>query len=74
MRHTSKRIYRLLELDGYARIDYRLADDGTLYFLDANPNPEIAESEEFSMAAQHAGIEYPELLRRIVRLGLRRSA
>jgi D-alanine-D-alanine ligase len=70
---TSKRIYRLLELDGYARIDYRLAADGSLYFLDANPNPEIAESEELAMAAKHVGMTYPELLTRVVNLGLRRS-
>ncbi|HSJ63543.1 MAG TPA: ATP-grasp domain-containing protein [Gemmatimonadaceae bacterium] len=71
---TSKRIYRLLELDGYARIDYRLSADGTLYFLDANPNPEIAESEEFAMAAKHVGITYPELLTRVINLGIRRHA
>jgi D-alanine-D-alanine ligase len=71
---TSKRIYRLLELDGYARIDYRLAEDGSLYFLDANPNPEIAESEELAMAAKHVGIDYPALLTRVVNLGIRRSA
>jgi D-alanine-D-alanine ligase len=70
---TSKRIYRLLELDGYARIDYRLAADGSLYFLDANPNPEIAESEELAMAAKHVGMTYPELLTKVVNLGLRRS-
>ena len=28
----AKRIYRALELDGYARIDFRLAADGTPYF------------------------------------------
>ena len=43
IQRTAKRIYRTLELDGYARIDFRLAADGTLYFLEANPNPEIAE-------------------------------
>lgn len=69
---TSKRIYRLLELDGYARIDYRLGRDGSLYFLDANPNPEIAESEELSMAAKYVGIDYPELLTRVINLGIRR--
>lgn len=69
---TTKRIYRVLELDGYARIDYRLAEDGTFYFLEANPNPEVAEGEEFAAAAEHAGIPYGELLQRILRLGLRR--
>ena len=71
---TSKRIYRILELDGYARIDYRLAADGSLHFLDANPNPEIAESEELAMAAKYIGMTYPELLTRVLNLGLRRSA
>lgn len=70
---TTKRIYRLLELDGYARIDYRMADDGSLYFLDANPNPEIAESEELAMAAKHVGIDYPALLTRVINLGIKRS-
>ena len=73
IQRLAKRIYRTLELDGYARIDFRLATDGTPYFLEANPNPEIAESEEFATAARHVGISYPELLRRIVALGLRRG-
>ena len=68
----AKRIYRTLELDGYARIDFRLAADGTPYFLEANPNPEIAESEEFATAARHVGINYSDLLQRIVALGMRR--
>ena len=68
----AKRIYRTLELDGYARIDFRLAADGTPYFLEANPNPEIAENEEFATAARHVGINYPDLLQRVVALGMRR--
>lgn len=69
----TKRIYRTLELDGYARIDYRLAPDGALYFLEANPNPEIAEREEFAQAAKFDGIPYPDLLERVVRLGVQRA-
>jgi D-alanine-D-alanine ligase len=71
--HTSKRIYRILALNGYARLDYRLSADGQLWFLEANPNPEIAMSEEFASAARQAGMEYPELLQRIVNLGLQGS-
>jgi D-alanine-D-alanine ligase len=70
---TSRRIYRILEMDGYARLDYRLADNGVLYFLEANPNPEIARSEEFASAAKHVGIGYEELISRVVGLGLRRG-
>jgi D-alanine-D-alanine ligase len=70
----SKRIYRLLQLDGYARLDFRLKPTGELYFLEANPNPEIASTEEFASAAEAAGIDYPELLQKIVNLGLKRGS
>jgi D-alanine-D-alanine ligase len=70
----SKQIYRMLELSGYARIDYRLDARGELYFLDANPNPDICEAEELASAARAAGVEYPELLQRILNLGLRRAS
>ena len=37
-----KRIYRLLAITGYARIDLRLTDDGQIVFIEANPNPILA--------------------------------
>lgn len=70
---TSKRISRILDLDGYNRIDYRLGGDGRLYFLEANPNPDIARSEEFASAAEEAGRSFPELIQRILDLGLQRA-
>jgi D-alanine-D-alanine ligase len=74
IQRVAKRIYRTLELDGYARIDFRLSADGIAYFLEANPNPEIAESQEFAAAALHDGLAYPHLLERILALGMRRAA
>jgi len=71
---TTRRIARILDLDGYNRVDYRLGLDGKLYFLEANPNPEIARSEEFASAAEEAGLTYPQLLQRLVDLGLQRAA
>ena len=73
IQRSAKRIYRTLELDGYARIDFRLAADGTPYFLEANPNPEIAESQEFAAAARYDGIKYLDLLHRILALGMNRA-
>ena len=70
---VSKRIYRRLGLSGYARIDFRLSEEGKLYFLEANPNPDIADTEELASAAQAAGIEYHPLLQKVVSLGLRRT-
>jgi D-alanine-D-alanine ligase len=73
IQRTAKRIYRTLGLDGYARIDFRLAADGTLYFIEANPNPEIAKNQEFATAAKHDGLDYPSLLHRIVTLAMSRA-
>jgi D-alanine-D-alanine ligase len=73
IQRTAKRIYRTLGLDGYARIDFRLVADGTPYFIEANPNPEIAKSQEFATAARHDGLDYPELLHRILMLGMSRA-
>jgi D-alanine-D-alanine ligase len=69
-----KRICRALELDGYARIDFRLSAAGVPYFLEANPNPEIASSQEFAQAALHGGVPYAELIDRILALAIRRAA
>ena len=69
---TTRRAYRMLELDGYARIDYRLTAAGELYLLEANPNPEIAEKEEFASAAAAAGLRYRALLARLLSLALAR--
>jgi D-alanine-D-alanine ligase len=70
---TAKRICRTLELDGYARIDFRLSADGIPYYIEANPNPEIARSQEFGHAAAHSGLAYPDLLNRILALGISRA-
>ncbi len=72
LERASKRIYRMLSLEGYARIDYRLSNDGKLYFLEANPNPELANYEELASAAAKAGLSYQDLIQRILNLGLRR--
>jgi D-alanine-D-alanine ligase len=68
-----KRICRTLELDGYARIDFRLSADNVPYFIEANPNPEIAQGEEFARAAAHDGLKYRELLNRILMLAIARE-
>jgi D-alanine-D-alanine ligase len=69
---TSKRICRLLQLSGYARIDFRLDAEGRPYFLEANPNADIAYGDEFADAAEAAGIDYEPLLNRILAIGLRK--
>ncbi len=69
LERMTKRIFRALHLSGYARMDFRLREDGALFVLEANANPNLSASEDFAQSALSAGIAYAELLRRIVRLG-----
>jgi D-alanine-D-alanine ligase len=68
---TCKRIYRLLTIDGYARIDLRLTAANEIYFIEANPNPILAEDEDFALSAGKAGLPYPQLIDRIIRHGMK---
>ena len=73
IRNLCKRIYRVLELSGYARIDLRLDADGRVYVLEANPNPQLAYGEDFAESAEKAGVSYDGLIQRIVNLALQRG-
>jgi D-alanine-D-alanine ligase len=65
----SKRIFRTLNLSGYARMDFRMRPDGSVFVLEANANPNISHQEDFADSAQAAGVTYPALLEQIIRLG-----
>jgi D-alanine-D-alanine ligase len=64
-----RRIYRALCLSGYARIDLRVRPDGSLFVLEANANPNLAEIEDFATSALSASVGYDALLERIMKLG-----
>ena len=71
IQRIAKRAYRALDLNGYARIDLRMDEDGRVYVLEANPNPNLAYGEDFAESAETAGVSYEKLLERIIALGLR---
>jgi D-alanine-D-alanine ligase len=71
IQHLAKRTYRALELSGYARIDFRVDAEGTPHVIEANPNPQLAEQEDYARSAAKAGMAYPVLLERIMSLGHR---
>jgi D-alanine-D-alanine ligase len=71
IQRIAKRAYRALDLNGYARIDLRMDDEGRAYVLEANPNPNLAYGEDFSESAENNGLSYEKLLERIIALGLR---
>lgn len=72
IKKVCKRTAKALSLDGYSRMDLRLDPEGRPYVIEANPNPDIADYEDFAMSAHYFGYEYPELLDQIIHLGLTR--
>lgn len=70
VRDQALRAFRALKLSGYARIDFRMATDGRFYCLEANTLPGMTELSLVPQAAAAAGLSFPELCARIVRLAL----
>ena len=48
-----------------------MTDDGRVYVLEANPNPNLSFGEDFAESAERAGMPYDKLMQRILNLGLR---
>lgn len=71
---TALSAYQALKLRDYGRIDMRLSKKGEVFVIEANPNPWLASSAEFAMAAKKAGRNYTELIAEIVDLARSRYA
>jgi D-alanine-D-alanine ligase len=67
-----RRVYHILQIRDYGRIDLRLTPDNKVVILEANANPDIAYGEEVAEAAEKAGVPYVKLIDRILNLALRR--
>ncbi|MEM7784705.1 MAG: ATP-grasp domain-containing protein [Planctomycetota bacterium] len=69
-----KRVYKALSLSGFARLDLRLQEDGQVFVIEANPNPNLSYGEDFAESAHSIGIEYEQLLQKLITLGLNYQA
>ena len=69
-----KRVYKALDMSGYARMDLRMRGDGKVFVLEANANPNLSYGEDFAESAEVGGMSYEDLLSKIVGLGLRYRA
>lgn len=66
--------HRTLGCDGMSRSDFRMDGAGQLYFLETNTSPGLTTGSLCPKEAAVAGISMPQLLDRIIDLGLRRVA
>ena len=68
--NLARKVYRLLKIRGFARIDVRLTPQGEVFLLEVNPNPSLAEDEDFARSAGDAGVAYDALIQEILNAAL----
>jgi D-alanine-D-alanine ligase len=74
MERAAVTAFHALGLRDYARVDFRLARDGTVYLIEANPNPYLSSGAEFIKGARASGRTYGQTILEIVELARARYA
>ena len=67
------RTFQVLGCEGAARVDFRITPKGRPYVLEINTVPGMTETSLLPMAAAQAGIDYDQLVVRILRSALTRA-
>jgi len=67
---SARTAYHALGCRGYSRVDFRLKPSGEHFFLEVNTLPGMTSKSLVPKAARAAGIEFTELVERIVQLAL----
>ena len=69
----SKRAYRALNMQCYARFDVRITTDSNVYIIEANANPALDKYDELAQSAEKAGIPYNKLIQKIIAFAFQRN-
>lgn len=65
--------FRLLSCRDYARVDFRVRDDGTPFLLEVNPNPDYSPEAGLAGGLKSAGMTHAEFTVRLVHNALSRA-
>ncbi|CBW27144.1 putative D-alanine--D-alanine ligase [Halobacteriovorax marinus SJ] len=68
IKNICKKVYKHLNLNGYARVDLRMNPAGEVYVIEVNPNPNIAREDELASSALHSKVNYEQLITKILKL------
>lgn len=73
MIRLAKKIYNALSCKDFARIDFRLSEEGKVYFIEINPLPGLAPGySDYPMLADFNGMKYDTLVQNILLSALKR--
>jgi len=62
----ARRCWKIFNLCGYARVDFRIDLSGKSWVLEVNTNPCISPDSGFVAASERAGLDYNTIIRRII--------
>jgi D-alanine-D-alanine ligase len=62
----ARKVYKVLKIRGTGRIDVRLTPAGEIVVMEANPNPSLAQDEDFAQSAFAVGMPYDALIQKIL--------
>jgi D-alanine-D-alanine ligase len=66
LKQLARKVYRVLKIEGFGRVDVRLTPQGDVFVIEANPNPSLAQDEDFAQAALAGGMPYDALITEIL--------
>jgi D-alanine-D-alanine ligase len=70
LRKLARNVYAWLRIRGFGRIDFRLSPRNELFVIEANPNPALADEDDFAQSAATEGLSYDALIQEIVNAAL----
>lgn len=71
LQKIAERCWNLFGLRGYARVDFRIDNNGKPWVLEVNANPCLSLDAGFAFAVERAGLQYYEAIELIVNDALR---
>lgn len=72
VQNTAVKVHRILRCRDVSRVDMIIGEDDVPYVLELNTSPGMTETSLLPMAAKAAGMEFPDLVDKLVRLALER--
>ena len=72
LKELAIRTYRAVECRDFGRVDIRVDAQGNPFVLEINPLPSLSTEDVFGILAEHQGMTYGDMIRRLLKTALER--
>jgi D-ala D-ala ligase C-terminus len=73
IREAALSAYRITGCRDYARVDFRVDNEGEPYILEVNPNPDLAQGVGFSLCAEKSGRTFEGVIGELLKMAMARG-